>query len=182
MLGNSRYTHLSKLAGKKLSLIIWDSFSLLAQLSFLLPSMGWRVLENRPLPWVETHCGEHARRLLSDRILAWYHTCCTGSLNNSGIFCKGMRETQPAQVTVSKHIMGHAFWTVPSKAMDGSCIKDSSYPIPVQSSPQRAQEAKRPLLAMTTTIKINLLANMQVAYTWQILEIVLYHCKVFSIC
>ena len=33
--------------------------------------------------------------------------CCVGSLTNSGIYyCKGVRGTQWAQVTVSNHIMG----------------------------------------------------------------------------
>ena len=36
-----------------------------------------------------------------------------------------MRGTQRAQVTVSKHIMGHAVWRVPSKVMDGGWIKVS---------------------------------------------------------
>ena len=44
------------------------------------------------LPLVETHCVEHALRLLSDQ--QWN-------------YCKGMRRTQLAQVTFSKHIMGH---------------------------------------------------------------------------
>ena len=38
--------------------------------SFAFSGLTGRVLEKRPLPWVETHCVEHARQLLSDRTLA----------------------------------------------------------------------------------------------------------------
>lgn len=37
--------------------------------SFLLRSRGLVVREKRPLPWVETRCIEHARRLLSDHVV-----------------------------------------------------------------------------------------------------------------
>ena len=65
------------------------------------------------------------RRLLSDLILTWYFTSCAGSLNKSG---KGISDTQQTQITVSKQIMGHAFWTVPSKVVDGGWIKASFDP------------------------------------------------------
>ena len=39
-----------------------------------------------------------------------------------------MRVTLGSQVTVSKHIMGHAVWSVPSKVVDGGWIKASFDP------------------------------------------------------
>ena len=41
-------------------------------LFFILRSLGWRVRKKKPLPWLETHCVEHALRLHSDRFFTWF--------------------------------------------------------------------------------------------------------------
>ena len=40
---------------------------------------------NVPLPWVETHCVEHLRQLLSDLTLMRYFVLTVGPLNNGGV-------------------------------------------------------------------------------------------------
>ena len=94
-----------------------SSATLLAVVSFLLRSLGWRVREKRPLPLVETHFVAHAWRLLSDRTLTWYFMLCKLTKQQRN-YCKGMRGTQRAQITVlitvSKPIMAYAVWRVPS--------------------------------------------------------------------
>ena len=67
---------------------------LLAEISFLLFSLGWRVLEKRRLLSVETHCVEHVRpcTTMCGSYLATESSCdtscCAGSRNNSGITIK----------------------------------------------------------------------------------------------
>ena len=60
---------------------------------FFLRSLGWRVPEKTPLPWVETHCVEHARRLLSDRILTHVILHVVWAHKQQPNYCKGMRGT-----------------------------------------------------------------------------------------
>ena len=79
--------------------------SLLAEVSFLLPSLGFRVREKIPLPKLTVSSmrgGNVATNASSDT------SCCVGSLNDDGITVKDERGTRQAQITVSKHTMEHA--------------------------------------------------------------------------
>ena len=64
-----------------------------------------------------------------------------------------MRETELAQVTVSKHLMEHAFKTASSKIVNGGGITTTLDPwqsgsvFPYSSAQRKQKERERPLLA-----------------------------------
>ena len=119
--------------------------SRLADVSDLLRSLGWRVRERDLCHGSKFNVlNMHGDYLATEPSRARDTSCCVGSLTSGITVKEGMRGTQWAQVTVTKHIMGHAVWRVSSKVVDGGWTKESLDPRQrFLSRPRHTSERKR---------------------------------------